>query len=64
MGGFKSHPSRRVFTFPAKPMTEEELVEIATKEWDKISNGRSDSIRNVIRALRDAGALYCSEEKK
>lgn len=62
----KSIYDQALSTIPAKPMSEEE---VATKIRDILIENVDDSSSvlnvvtyDIIRALRDIGVLYCSEE--
>jgi hypothetical protein len=46
-------------------MTEDEILDIAmgANEWNHGGMVLTDNARRIIRALRDAGVLYCKEGK-
>lgn len=50
-------------TLPAKPMSEDEIMNILRKEFDITAHDDSDeTFIRCIRALRDAGVLYVEEK--
>lgn len=64
-GDYRGRIKDALYYLPAKPMTEEKLHAIVSDAfYNSLFKTKDQAATELIRALRDAGVLYCSEEGK